>query len=108
MEQRDEIEHTNIPSECEKLLIQELAELVEHEYYLIGLGLGLGLVDDINQDRRRERAAMGHSRMLETITRMREILGHLKCKACLLDLSEQLQLQTRGLREIEGAWGLER
>jgi hypothetical protein len=105
---QNEDNHTNIPSECEQQLIQELAELADHEYYMLGMGPDFGAGENPDPDRRRGRYVRGRARMLETIAQMRELQSRLKCKACLMELSKQIQLQTQGLREIERAWGIER
>jgi len=108
MEKTNDQVHTNIPSECEQQLIRELVELADHEYYMLGLGPDFGVGEGSDPDRRRERYVRGHKRVLETIARMRELQSRLKCKACLMELATQLQLQNQGLREIERAWDIER
>ena len=108
MEHREDRKHTNIPTECEQLLIKELAEIADNEYYMSALDPEAFSEELSEPERRRGRALRGHKRILETVTKFRELQSRLKCKTCLLELSEQLQLQTQGLSEIERAWNIER
>jgi hypothetical protein len=107
MERIDDQVHTNIPSECEKQLIRELTELAIHEYVMLDLGSDTGVRGSSDPDRNHERYVRGYKWLKEVITRMRELQSHLKCKACLMELSGQLKLQTKNLRTIERARDIE-
>ncbi len=90
-----ELQHTDIPSECCAKLIKELAEQCDNEYYVSVLCSPQGNI---------ERARHGRTRILEAIDRLKSLVREIKCPACHTEIERQIQLQTNGIREIERVW----
>ena len=91
----EELQHTNIPSECQSKLIQELAEQCDNEYYTSALGPPQG---------NNERARRGRTQILEDIDRLKSLEREVKCPVCHTEIARQIQLQAKGIREIERVW----
>ena len=89
------LEHTLIPSECEHILIQEISESGDNEYYFSALGPPIG---DF------ERAMRGRKRILENIEKLEALIKEIKCPACHSIILEQITSHTQAIEEIDNAW----
>jgi hypothetical protein len=89
------LEHTLIPSECEHILIQEISESGDNEYYFSALGLPIG---DF------ERSMRGRKRILNNIEKLEALIKEIKCTACHSIILEQIKSHTQAIEEIDNAW----
>jgi hypothetical protein len=91
------VEHTNNPVGCRREEIQEIAESADHEYYMSAPGPQNGV--------RRERAKRGRERIEKYIDDLKKLRVTVLCGACQSEIERQLELQRKGLREIDHVWG---
>jgi len=89
------LEHTLIPSECEHVLIQEISEGGDNEYYFSALDPPIGGF---------ERAMRGRKRLLENIEKLQALIKEIKCPACHSIILEQNKSHTQAIQEIDNAW----
>jgi len=89
------LEHTLIPSECEYILIQEISESGDNEYYFSASGLPIG---DF------ERAMRGRKRISENIEKFEVLIKEVKCPACHSIVLDQIKSHTQAIEEIDNAW----
>ena len=89
--------HTNDPLGCFLDEIRSIADYCDQEYYMSAMGPSHGTV---------ERAKRGRSRLLEGIADLEAIRRQITCPACRLEVEDQINIQTKGIIEIENAWNL--
>ena len=89
-------EHTNDPTSCRREEIQEMAEDADHEYYMSAGGPQLG-----HQDR----AQRGRDRIVHYVEALEKLRKVVTCPACQQEVERQIELQRKGLREIDHMWG---
>jgi hypothetical protein len=90
------VEHTNDPISCRREEIQKIAEEADHEYYMSAGGPQLG-----HQDR----AQRGRKRLVKYISDLEKLRETATCPACQQEIDRQIELQQKGLREIDHMWG---
>ena len=89
-------EHTNDPIGCHRAEIQDIAESDDHEFYMSALGPEFGA--------NRGRANRGRNRIVQFIIDLGKLRETVICPACQREVERQIEMQRKGVLDIERVW----
>ena len=89
------LNHTPVARECQHILIQEISESGDYEYYFSALGPSFGHF---------ERSMRGRKYLLENIEKLEALTQEIKCPACNSIVLEQIKSHNQVIEEIDNAW----
>ncbi len=88
-----QLQHSNLPGECEQSLLQELAGLGDNEFYM-----SAGVPAPIN----RARSERGLARIQRIVEQLNELKNKLQCEACQAEIERLMRLQEEAIQSIQG------
>ncbi len=87
-----QLQHSNLPGECEQSLIHELAKFGGNEFYM-----GAGVPTPATRSRS-ERAL---ARIRRIVEQLNELKNKLSCAACQADIERLMRLQEEAIQSIQ-------